>query len=148
VSRLSRLGGALAVLAALALSGCAASNDAASTARTVVVADSARPLPRTAFFALRDCLGRPATCVNGAEGVVVAYRVQGVAPFAAADAVVLTDESCEPDRFGVSHCLNRLRLASGRELTVRHDHNMGNDPCLTPGESVRVLALAGFRPGA
>lgn len=119
-----------------------------SSLRTVIVADGAQPLPRTPFFALRDCLGRPRTCVNGAGGLVVAYGIVNGKPLGRSTATVLTDENCEPDRFGISHCLNALRLADGRRMTVRHDHDMGNDPCLAPGESVRVVGLARFRQEA
>ena len=50
--------------------------------------------------------------------------------------VVLTDTRCDPDRMGVSHCLNRMRLADGTVVTVQHDHAMMNMPCLSPGERV------------
>ena len=51
-------------------------------------------------------------------------------------AVVLTDTRCTPDAHGVSHCLNRMRLADGTVVTARHDHMMMNMPCLSPGEHV------------
>lgn len=51
-------------------------------------------------------------------------------------AVVLTDTRCNPDAEGVSHCLNRMRLADGSVITVQHDHMMMNMPCLSPGEHV------------
>jgi hypothetical protein len=104
----------------------------------VLVAEGGVQLPATPFYRRRDCLGNPTTCVNGADGIVLTYAVAGSRPIAPVAATVLTDENCEPDRFGVSHCINRLRLAGGRALTVRHDHNMGNDPCLSPGEQVVV----------
>jgi len=53
-------------------------------------------------------------------------------------ALVLTDTRCAPDARGVSHCLNRLRLSSGRVVTVVHDHRMMDMPCLSPGERVTV----------
>lgn len=53
-------------------------------------------------------------------------------------AVVLTDTRCNPDARGVSHCLNRMRLADGTVVTVQHDHRMMNMPCLSPGEHVTV----------
>ncbi len=109
--------------------------------RTVLVADPARELPRTRSIVIRDCLGRPRTCANGAGGVVLAYAVSGLPPAAATEATVLSDESCQPDRLGVSHCLNALRLGDGRTLTVRHDHRMADSPCLRPGERVLVRPL-------
>lgn len=111
---------------------------APAAGRTVIVAKGGEPLPATPFYALRDCLGSPTTCQNGAEGIVLTYEMDGVTPGNAVAGTVLTDENCEPDRYGVSHCVNRIALAAGGELVVRHDHNMGNDPCLAPGEKVVV----------
>ena len=51
---------------------------------------------------------------------------------------VLSDTRCTPDAHGVSHCLNRLRLADGRTVTVVHDHRMATMPCLSPGEHVSL----------
>jgi hypothetical protein len=51
-------------------------------------------------------------------------------------AVVLTDTRCNPDNMGVSHCLNRIRLANGQTITVVHNHRMMDMPCLDPGEHV------------
>jgi hypothetical protein len=51
-------------------------------------------------------------------------------------ATVLSDTRCNPDANGVSHCLNRMRLADGSVITVQHDHMMMNMPCLSPGEHV------------
>lgn len=53
-------------------------------------------------------------------------------------ATVLTDSRCNPDAQGVSHCLNRLRLANGAVVTVVHDHKMMDMPCLSPGEHVTL----------
>lgn len=58
-------------------------------------------------------------------------------------AIVLSDSRCQPDAAGVSHCLNRLRLANGRTVTVVHDHRMMNMPCLSPGEHVVVTPSSG-----
>lgn len=52
------------------------------------------------------------------------------------NAVVLTDNRCNPDGMGVSHCLNTMRLANGTVITVVHNHRMMNMPCLSPGEHV------------
>jgi hypothetical protein len=51
---------------------------------------------------------------------------------------VLSDEACTPDATGLSHCLNRIRLADGAVITVVHPHRMSEVPCLAPGERVRV----------
>ena len=52
--------------------------------------------------------------------------------------VVLSDDQCQPDADGISHCLNTIRLASGETLTVRHPHDMAKVACLAPGERVMV----------
>jgi hypothetical protein len=51
-------------------------------------------------------------------------------------ATVMTDTRCNPDSMGVSHCLNRMKLADGTVITVQHDHMMMSMPCLSPGEHV------------
>src|SRR5690242_14302939 len=51
-------------------------------------------------------------------------------------ATVLSDTNCTPDRQGVSHCLNRMRLANNKVILAIHDHSMMNMPCLSPGEHV------------
>ncbi len=40
---------------------------------------------------------------------------------------------------GMSHCVIALRLADGRTTAVRHDHDMRSVPCLTPGETIRLI---------
>lgn len=52
--------------------------------------------------------------------------------------IVVTDENCEPDAEGISHCLNQIRLADGESIRVRHSHDMSEVPCLAPGEQVEV----------
>jgi hypothetical protein len=122
------------------------SSGGATVPRTVLVADSAKPLPRLPAVMARDCLARPRACANGSNGIVLSYSLKGRAPRTPMLALVLTDVNCDPDRDGISHCLNELRLlGNGRRITVRHDHNMHMYPCLTPGERVRVLALDSVR---
>jgi hypothetical protein len=69
--------------------------------------------------------------------VTSVHLVQGVVPHRMR-AVVLTDTRCTPDAHGVSHCLNRMRLADGTVVTVQHDHRMMDMPCLSPGEHVTL----------
>lgn len=71
-----------------------------------------------------------------------AFLARGRMPAATTQAIVLTDENCAPDRQGVSHCTNRLRLGSGAILHVIHNHRMGEVPCLSPGERVLVEPAA------
>jgi hypothetical protein len=114
---------------------------ASSPRRTLYVAKSVNTLPQTTFVRARDCVRRPRTCINGLGGLELVYLTKGKLPATPTTAEVLTDTNCAADRNGISHCSNILRLASGRMLTVRHDHSMMNDPCLSPGERVRVRPL-------
>jgi hypothetical protein len=109
--------------------------------RTVYIAKSGRTLPQTTFVRARDCLRRPRTCVNGIGGQELVYLIKGRMPARATTGTALTDTDCAADRNGISHCSNILRLASGSRITVRHDHSMMNDACLSPGEHVRVKSL-------
>lgn len=109
--------------------------------RTVIVVPAGKVVSPTAFTAPRDCLARASTCVNGKDGLELVYAVRGQLRKGSATGTVLTDANCQPDRFGISHCLNVIRLAGGGQITVRHDHRMANDPCLAPGETVRVRRL-------
>lgn len=146
-----RMAGVVAVVGVAALLGLGitgvltgghSTNGAPSRAgamRTVlVVAQGARFAPRS--VGRRDCIAYPRGCVNGLGGIEVAYAVSGQASAGAETGEVLTDTNCRPDSYGISHCLNEIRLAGGRVITVRHDHSMANDPCLAPGERVRVRA--------
>ena len=72
--------------------------------------------------------GAQVTYVHMLKGTI-GHRVRGL---------VLTDDRCNPDAHGVSHCLNRVRLASGAVVTVVHDHRMMDMPCLSPGEHVTL----------
>jgi hypothetical protein len=91
-------------------------------------------LPAERSVALSTAMPAP----SGFDGLH-AKLVSGAMPAAAATATVLTDEECQPDAQGISHCLNRLRLADGTELEVRHPHDMAKVACLAPGEHVRLV---------
>ena len=127
--------------AAVALAAAPAVLHATSPMRTVYVARSARALPNTQFARARDCLRRPRVCENGVDGLELVYLVNGTMPSRPTTATVATDTNCAPDATGISHCMNVLRLATGRRIIVRHDHSMMNDPCLSPGEHVRIRVL-------
>lgn len=119
----------LTVALALALAGCGggdsrpAASDAhsppADVTRTVLVYDH-EPAPSPSHDKLHAGL------------------LKGEIPDGTVKATVLSDENCEPDAKGISHCLNRVRLANGRTVTLRHPHNMNDVPCLVPGEEVLV----------
>jgi len=61
---------------------------------------------------------------------------EGQLPAGPVTATVLTDEECEPDAQGISHCRNEVALASGTTVVLRHLHNMMEVECLAPGEEV------------
>lgn len=94
--------------------------DSAKGPRTVLVSTGPEPAP-----------SRPGTRLH-------ALRLSGPIPSRRSLATVLSDEDCAPDSRGVSHCINRMRLANGRVLTVRHPHRMMEVPCLARGEHVTV----------
>ena len=52
---------------------------------------------------------------------------------------VMTDTDCAPDAQMISHCRNVVRLADGRQIVLRHPHQMSRIPCLAPGERVRLI---------
>lgn len=77
-------------------------------------------------------VSRPGVLLNG-------RLVEGAMPAGSTAGTVLTDEDCGADQFGVSNCLNRIRLADGSEIAVRHPHDMRTVPCFAPGEPVNVV---------
>jgi len=61
---------------------------------------------------------------------------EGQLPAEPVTAVILTDEECEPDSQGISHCRNEAQLPSGETVVLRHSHDMMQVECLAPGEEV------------
>ena len=100
----------------------------------------------TPLLAGRDCVAEPRTCHNGKDGIVLVYAAAAALPAQPQRATVLSDNACEPDLDGASHCVNKLRLADGRVITVRNDHRLANEPCLAGGEHVVVAAGAAAAP--
>lgn len=76
-------------------------------------------------------------------GVLRGTLVAGTFHDGAHVAEVLSDRDCAPDADGISHCLNELDLGSTR-ITIRHHHRMNEVPCLSPGETVRVMDAATY----
>ncbi|MFE8701058.1 hypothetical protein ACFYKX_10670 [Cytobacillus sp. FJAT-54145] len=54
--------------------------------------------------------------------------------------VVLSDENCLPDKEGLSHCLNEIRV-SKETFTVLMTHNLKESRCLNQGETVHITLL-------
>lgn len=66
----------------------------------------------------------------------------GVIPDDVSILTVLTDENCTPDEQGISHCLNRVEYATAsgvQNAALRHHHNMAEEPCLTPGQTLEIV---------
>ncbi|MDE2185050.1 MAG: hypothetical protein KGJ78_18710 [Alphaproteobacteria bacterium] len=104
--------------------------------RTVIVIEANKPMTSDVVRS-RQC--RPwLICRNGKDGIDVVVLKTGKLPLRPVKATVLTDKDCAADVYGDSHCTNRLRLADGQVIVVKHHHNMQIYPCLTPGETVMV----------
>jgi hypothetical protein len=89
---------------------------------------------------LRTVVLRRSTVSPSPPGSVLHTQLMtGAMPAGRTTAVVLSDEDCEPDAEGVSHCRNGLLLAGGKKIVVRHYHKMSTVPCLSPGEKVQIL---------
>ena len=63
----------------------------------------------------------------------------GAMPVRPVMADVMTDTDCVPDAQMISRCRNVMRLADGRQIVLRHPHDMTHIPCLAPGERVRLM---------
>lgn len=77
--------------------------------------------------------------VNGKNGVMYSKLLNGSLE-ESQQATVLTDESCQMDNNGITHCFNNIRLANGEEIRVNTLHVMNEVPCLKPEEKVNVTS--------
>jgi hypothetical protein len=89
-------------------------------------------------------LGETVPGISGETGPLMTTLVRGQYPDGASQATVRTDENCAADGDGVSHCLNELGLA-GTTIVVQHHHKMSLTPCLTPGETVKLMSIAEYQ---
>jgi len=81
--------------------------------------------------------------VSKSEDHVLVQIVSGTIPADVTRLTVVTDENCQPDQHGVSHCLNRVAYQSAQgigEAVLRHNHRMTEVPCLAPGETVVLVS--------
>ena len=125
---LAALGGAFALLGR---------DDATRRATESVVAvdphGSKIATPRTLVVGrVQPAPSRPGPLLRG-------RLVEGQMPHGPMQGTVLTDEDCGANAHGISNCLNRIRFADGREIAVRHPHDMRYVPCFASGEAVRVV---------
>jgi hypothetical protein len=119
------------VLAALARSGDPA--DPAPTATAV---------PHFGTNAIEVRITDEAVVSRGQSPVLVQLET-GTIPSDVTQLSVLTDENCQPDAEGVSHCLNRVMYstsAGSGEAVLRHHHRMSEEPCLAPGQTLQLVS--------
>ena len=124
----------LALLCVLVIGGVAFALGRTTGTEGVTVDPHGVALPAERTIQLSYTMPKP----SASDGLH-AKLIGGAMPSTPVAATVLTDEDCAPDGLGISHCLNRLRLGDGREIVVRHPHDMDSVPCLAPGENVRLL---------
>jgi hypothetical protein len=123
---------AAAVAAVLALAG---REEAASNAPT-----SASDHPIAVPAAARTVMiSRAMPMPSAHERRLSAMLEEGTMPARPMMAEVMTDSDCAPDARMISRCRNVVRLASGRQIVLRHPHDMTTIPCLAPGERVRLI---------
>lgn len=99
---------------------------------------SASPAAPTAASSRRLIVSKTDDGVSTTPQSLRATLVSGSLPAEPVTATVLTDDNCNPDEAGISHCLNSLRMPDGSVAQVRHHHPMSTVACLTPGEHVTV----------
>ena len=89
-------------------------------------------------------LGETVPGISSETGPLMTTLVRGQYPEGATLATVRTDENCAADADGVSHCLNELDLG-GTTIVIQHHHKMSLTPCLTPGETVKLISVAEYQ---
>ena len=116
----------------------------------ILVADSRQPSgadPATAVPHFQAAIERRLSITTDAEvsksqDHVLVQIESGSIPPDVTRLTVLTDENCQPDQDGVSHCLNRVTFQTAQgtgEAVLRHNHRMSEVPCLAPGETVVLV---------
>lgn len=116
---------------------------AANSGDETLKSASATAVPHYQTAALRRVAIVPDAQLSRGQDPLPVQLVDGAIPADVTQLTVLTDEECVPDADGVSHCLNRIRFeTAGGEgaATLRHHHRMAEEPCLTPGETVMLVA--------
>lgn len=93
------------------------------------------PEERHRTVVVSDKLPMPASAPGGP---LHALLLTGTVEAEPTVATVLSDENCQPDPQGYSHCLNRLEMPGGEVIEIQHTHRMSEVPCLSPGERVNV----------
>ena len=134
-----RLFGALAAIAiAAAVAGVLALGGREEAANNSPISASEHPLAVPAA-ARTVTVSRAMPMPSAHERRLSAMLEKGAMPARPMMAEVLTDSECTPDARMISRCRNVVRLASGRQIVLRHPHDMSTIPCLAPGERVRLI---------
>lgn len=74
---------------------------------------------------------------NGKDGAYIVKIKSGNLP-SAIKAKVSTDDNCDPDSKGLSHCNVVVTLQNGKQIEFVMTHNMMNYPCLELNSSVNL----------
>ncbi|WP_188207271.1 hypothetical protein [Alkalibacillus aidingensis] len=74
---------------------------------------------------------------NGADGTYVVNLLEGSFE-GEVKGTVLSDTDCEADEEGISRCHNEIELENQKELKIKNPHNMQNNRCLSPGETIHL----------
>jgi hypothetical protein len=131
-----------AALLVVALAGCGGgSSGSASTASSAPAAEETESTAsRTEMRTVTVYDKMPAPSPSPVH--LNAGLEEGTLPDRPVVGTVLTDEDCEPDAEGISHCRNVVRIAGGGKVVLRHPHAMMEVQCLEPGEKVLLLRRA------
>ena len=136
-----RLFAALAAIAiATAVAGVLALGGREEAARNSPTSASEHPIAVPAA-ARTVMVSRAMPMPSAHERRLSAMLEEGTMPDRPMMAEVMTDTDCAPDTRMISRCRNVVRLASGRQIVLRHPHDMTTIPCLAPGERVRLLPV-------
>jgi hypothetical protein len=135
-SRLFALLAATAILVAAAAVVTLARDEEAADNSPASVSEHPVAVPASArTVAVSQAMPMP----SAHERRLSAMLEDGTMPDRPMMAEVMTDTNCTPDAAMISRCRNVMRLADGRQIVLRHPHDMTKIPCLAPGERVRLI---------
>ncbi|HXV04511.1 MAG TPA: hypothetical protein VFP23_01225 [Solirubrobacterales bacterium] len=119
-----------ATLLVVAIAGCGGSSGSASTSPPAAAETTTPKQTRTVTVYAHEPAPSPSP-IHLNAGLEA-----GTLPDKPVLGTVLTDEDCEPDARGISHCRNVVRLPDGSKVVLRHPHAMMEVECMEPGEKV------------
>ena len=80
--------------------------------------------------------------VSRGQDPVLVQLIAGEIPDGVTEVTVLTDENCQPDAQGISHCHNRIQYTTSSgtsEAILQHHHRFSEEACLTPGQTLVLV---------